>query len=69
MSQNDLVRQQAPVVEDRHESLLDTLSNGNQFMSAGLGVMAVGAAFALFRSGVKRAAAFGKQQMLGKHEN
>lgn len=36
-------------------------------MSAGLGVMAVGAGLAVARSSVKRAAGFAKHQMLGKY--
>ena len=46
-------------------SWLDSITNGNQFMSAGLGVMAVGAGLAIARSSVKRAASFAKHQMLG----
>lgn len=46
-------------------SWLDGFTGGNQFMSAGLGVMAVGAVIAVARSSVKRAASFAKHQMLG----
>lgn len=45
---------------------LDAITGGNQFMSAGLGVMAVGAGLAVARSSVKRAAGFAKHQMLGR---
>ena len=45
---------------------LDSITGGNQFMSAGFGVMAVGAGIALARSGIKRAAGFAKHQMLGE---
>lgn len=45
---------------------LESITGGNQFMSAGLGVMAVGAGLAIARSSVKRAAGFAKHQMLGE---
>lgn len=47
-------------------SWIDSLTGGNQFMSAGLGVMAIGASLAVARQSVKKAAAFAKHQMLGK---
>lgn len=48
---------------------LDSITGGNQFMSAGLGVMAVGAGLAVARQSVRRAAGFAKHQMLGKQSS
>ncbi|ORY79530.1 hypothetical protein BCR37DRAFT_349714 [Protomyces lactucae-debilis] len=48
----------------KEPSWLDQITNGNQFMSAGLGVMLVGAAIAVARQSVKQAASFAKHQML-----
>ncbi|CCG80927.1 Mitochondrial chaperone BCS1 [Taphrina deformans PYCC 5710] len=42
----------------------DSITGGNQFMSAGLGVMAVGAGLAVARQSVRRAAGFAKHRML-----
>lgn len=44
---------------------LDSISGGNQFMSAGIGVMAIGAVLAVARQSIRQAAALAKRQMLG----
>lgn len=51
----------------KEKGWLDSITGGNQFMSAGLGVMAVGAGLAVARQSVRRAAGFAKHQMLGRY--